>query len=85
MGFFLDLMLDFKPFSRGYMSNETIVFKMVGAFNRSMYLHHNDSLFLAACLRRMIDKDNEALIFKYVDYTSYYFEYIRFLPRVHYQ
>lgn len=84
MGFFLDLMLDFKPFSRGYMSNETIVFKMVGAFNMSMYLHHNDSMYLAACLRRMIDKDNEALIFKYIDYTSYYFKYICFLPRLHY-
>lgn len=84
MNFFMSLMLDLKPFSRGYMSNEAIVFKMVGAFNRSMYLHHNDSLFLAACLRRMIDKDNEALIFKYIDYTSYYFKYICFLPRLHY-
>lgn len=32
----------------------------------------------------MIDKDNEALIFKYIDYTSYYFKYIYFLPRLHY-
>lgn len=84
MNFFMNLMLDFSPFSRGYMSNETVVFKMVGAFNRSMYLSFGDSMYLAACLRRMIDKDNEILVYKYVDYTSYYFKYILKLPQVYY-
>ena len=64
MGFFMDLMLDFTPFSRGYLSNESIVYKMAGAFNRTMYLAHNDALYLAACLRRMIEKNNVDLIFK---------------------
>lgn len=84
MDFFMDMMLDFSPFSRGYMSNEAIVFKMIGAFNKSMYLSHNDGMYLAVCLRRMIDKNNKDLIFKYINYTSYYFNYIRYLPRVHY-
>ena len=84
MIFFMDLMLDFSPFSRGYMSNETVVFKMVGTFNRSVYLSFGDSMYLAACLRRMIDKDNETLVYKYVDYTSYYFKYILRLPQVYY-
>lgn len=84
MRFFKDLMLDFTPFSRGYMSNEFVVFKMVGAFNRTMYLAHNDALNLATCLRRMIDKNNVDLIFKYIDYTSYYFKYLLKLPQLHY-
>lgn len=84
MAFFKDLMLDFTPFSRGYMSNETVVFKMVGAFNRTMYLAHNDALYLATCFRRMIDKNNVSLIFKYLDYTNYYFKYLLKLPQIHY-
>ena len=84
MAFFKDLMLDFTPFSRGYMSNETVVFKMVGAFNRTMYLAHNDALYLATCFRRMIDKNNVGLIFKYIDYTNYYFKYLLKLPQIHY-
>lgn len=84
MGFFKDLMLDFTPFSRGYMSNESVVFKMVGTFNRTMYLAHNDALYLATCLRRMIDKNNVDLIFKYIDYTNYYFKYLLKLPQIHY-
>lgn len=84
MAFFMDLMLDFTPFSRGYMSNETVVFKMVGAFNRTMYLAHNDALYLATCFRRMIDKNNVSLIFKYLDYANYYFKYLLKLPQIHY-
>lgn len=84
MDFFMNLMLDFSPFSRGYMSNETVVFMMVGAFNRSMYLSFSDSMYLATCLRRMIGKDNEIFVYKYVDYTSYYFKYILRLPIVYY-
>lgn len=82
MRFFDELLTTYRPFSNAYMPNESIIFKMVGAFDRSKYMSYADSFHLAICMRKMLDSENEALLEKYIDYTRYYFKYLRNLPKV---
>ena len=84
MYFFKELLTIYTPFSSAYMQNESIVFKVVGAFDRTKYMSYVDSRNLAICMRKMLDYGNLTLLEKYIDYTQYYFKYLRELPKVFY-
>lgn len=84
MRFFDELLTTYKPIPNAFMQNESIIFKMVGAFDRTKYMSYADSFHLAICMRKMLDYGNEALLEKYIDYTQYYFKYLLNLPKVFY-
>lgn len=84
MRFFDEFLTTYRPFSNAFMPNESIIFKMIGAFDRSKYMSYADSFHLAVCMRKMLDSRNVALLEKYIDYTQFYFKYLRNLPKVFY-
>ena len=84
MRFFDELLITYKPIPNAFMQNESIIFKMVGAFDRTKYMSNADSFRLAICMRKMLDYGNEALLEKYIDYTQHYFKYLLYLPKVFY-
>jgi len=84
MRFFDELLTTYAPFSNAFMQDESIVFKLAGSFDKSKYMNSVDSFHLAVCMRKMVDHGNMILLEKYIDYTQYYFKYLRNLPRVYY-
>lgn len=84
MWFFDELMTTYRPFNNAYMQDESIVFRLVGAFDKSKYMNYIDNFQLAVCMRKMLDYGNISLLEKYIDYTQRYFGYIKQLPRVFY-
>lgn len=84
MKFFENLVSIYIPFSNDFIIENSIVYKLLGAFNKSMYMSDADSFRLALCVRNLIDGGNFSLLEKYIDYSRYYFTYIRRLPKVLY-
>ena len=84
MRFFENLVSIYTPFSNDFIIENSIVYKLLGAFNKSMYMNYADSFRLALCIRYLIEGGNFSLIEKYIDYSRYYFAYIRRLPKVLY-
>ena len=84
MDFFNQITKEYKPFNHYAYSDDTIIYSMLGVFNKSMYMSYGDTFDLAICMRNMIDGKKLTLVESYINHSRYYFTYINRLPQLLY-
>ena len=72
--------------SSGWNSDmdDTLLWRLMGAFKRCNYFGYPDVYWLFICLRKVIDAGGDRIMEKYIDRSRYWFGSISRLPRVSY-
>lgn len=84
LGYFDNLTQFYSSFDSANYMDSSIIFSMFSSFNRTRYVGFRDSYLLFIFMRNLIENNNRVLLEKYIEYSRYFFIYIRTLPQVLY-
>lgn len=82
--FFLQIFAFYPTCPQDNNIEESLVWKLLYAYNKSRFINVVDILFLSQILLVLCEQQQQLLLEKYIDRARYYFSFITNLPRIHY-
>lgn len=63
------------------MNESSLVFTLLNSFDKSKYIGYGNCFWLCKCLCCLVDSENITLMEKYIEYSRFYFGYVKDLPK----
>ncbi len=82
--FFLQIFAFYPTCPQDNNIEESLIWKLLYAYNKSRFINVVDILFLSQMLLVLCEQQQQLLLEKYIDRARYYFSFITNLPRIHY-